>query len=61
VRLTFGASGQQGTASFQGAISSQLADPNSRLQRSGFCGINTEASAFRRWSMLSRSQLKTGR
>lgn len=32
----------QSTASFQGTISSAVADADSRLQRSGFCGINTD-------------------
>ncbi len=32
----------QGTADFQGHISRAVADPESKLQRSGFCGINLE-------------------
>ena len=34
----------QGTAAFAGTVSSVLADPSSRLQRSGFCGINLDVS-----------------
>ena len=37
----------QGASSFRGTISSQVDDPGSRLQRSGFCGMNTDVRNLR--------------
>jgi len=33
--------GGQGTAQFHGRFSTEIADDESRMQRSGFCGIHT--------------------